>query len=104
MSQFSILLIALFATLIPAGMMGLSLPVLWQPNPYSSIAKDFSSVFFIDSDELMRWFQEGPGPVPWSKWLIPFIAWTSFILALVALLCRHITSGAGQMRSGLGIQ
>ncbi len=85
MTQFGILLIALYYSIIPGAMMGLSIPVAQNPFLYGDVAERFTSKFFVSPEETMRWFNEGPGSVPWSEWAIPFISWTLFIFALVGL-------------------
>jgi hypothetical protein len=85
MTQFGILLIALYYSIIPGAMMGLSIPGAQNPILYGDIAERFTSKFFVSPEETMRWFNEGPGPVPWSEWAIPFISWTLFVFALVGL-------------------
>ncbi len=85
MAQFGILLIVLYYSIIPGAMMGLSIPAAQNPFLYGDIAERFTSKFFVSPEETMRWFNEGPGSVPWSEWAIPFISWTLFIFALVGL-------------------
>jgi hypothetical protein len=87
MAQFGVLIIGsgFFERYIPGGMMGLSVPALQNPFLYGDIAERFSSVFFVDTQEIMRWFQDGPGPVPWSKWFIPFLTWSLFMFSIVGL-------------------
>ncbi len=85
MVQFGILLITLYYSIIPGAMMGLSIPTIQNPFLYGDIANRFTSKFFVTPEEVTRWMSDGPGPVPWSTWAIPFITWTLFIFAMMGL-------------------
>ncbi len=85
MAQFGILFIAFYYVLIPGEIMGLSIPSLQNPFLYGDVAERFTNIFFVSPVEVERWFNDGPGPVPWSRWIVPFLTWTLFLFALMGL-------------------
>jgi hypothetical protein len=88
MTQFGVLVMAsgFFQRFISSSMMGLSIHASTNPFLYGDIAEKFSNAFFVKPDEIARWFQEGPGPVPWSVWFTPFLTWSIFLVSMLWLL------------------
>ncbi len=87
MTQFGVLVMSsgFFQRFISSSMMGLSIHQNLNPFLYGDIAQRFSNAFFVDPQEIGRWFQEGPGPVPWSAWFTPFLTWSVFLAGLTWL-------------------
>lgn len=87
MTQFGILVLAsgYFQRFVSSTMMGVSIHGVTDPHTYGNIAERFSKPFFVGTDELRRWFEEGPGPLIWSEWIGPFITWTLFLFVMVWL-------------------
>lgn len=87
MTQFGVLVMAsgFFQRFISSAMMGLSVHANTNPFLYGDIAEKFANSFFVKPDEIARWFQEGPGAVPWSAWFTPFLTWSLFLVVILWL-------------------
>jgi hypothetical protein len=87
MTQFGVLVMAsgFFQRFISSSMMGLSIHANTNPFLYGDIAERFANAFFVKPDEIARWFQEGPGAVPWSAWFTPFLTWSIFLVSMLWL-------------------